>query len=495
MSLYMSKTKVRQRKRRATAKVARPEEQTEEHVLEAELSSGDQTETITEPEELKPLSFEDAAKQVLDGNDHGGYTIPGHGLYPHQWLWDSCFIAIGMRHYDVERAQVEIMSLLRGQWHNGMLPHMIINPNPRDADGQPLRDSDIWRSWLNPNAPDDVSTSGITQPPVLAEAIVRVGEQLKWPERRAWYKRVYPALLAYHLWLFNERDPHGEGLVLQIHPWETGLDNTPPCMHELHEHLLPWWISAMQKLRLDTVFGWFRSDRKFVATDERESNVEALALYDAQRRFRRKNYDFDKIIDHSLFAIEDLSFNAIFIRANTHLVEIAKAIREELPPEILEGIKKGPATLEELWDDYAGEYFSRDFVSHKLLKQSSIATFMPLYAGCISKERAASIVKLLENEHRFGPAYPVPSAPLDSPWFRPHKYWRGPTWVNTNWLIIDGLERYGFNEHAAALRESTLEMVKEAGFYEYFSPIDGSGAGTNNFSWTAALAIDLYKKK
>ena len=491
----MSKIKARQRKRRVyteenpgSLEVAK----TTEPINEQDAAIQNLPET--EPEPTQPLSFEEAAKQVLTYNDQGTFTIPAHGLYPHQWLWDSCFIAIGIRHYDVERAQIEIMSLLRGQWHNGMVPHVILNPNPRDERGKPLRNINMWRSWLNPNAPDDVSTSGITQPPMLAEAVVRIGEKLTWPERRTWYKNVYPALLAYHQWLFKERDPHGEGLVLQIHPWETGLDNTPPWMYEMHSHLLPWWIRTLQKLHIDTVFGWFRSDRKYVATNQRESNVEALALYAAQRRFRRKTYDFNKIIDHALFAIEDLTFNAIFIRANDHLIDIAKAIREELPEDLLVSIKKSKQTLEELWDGYSSEYFSRDFVSHRLLKQSSIAAFMPLYAGCIPKDKAESIVHLLENAHRFGPSYPVPSAPLDSPWFRTYKYWRGPTWVNMNWLIIDGLKRYGFNDHAEALRESTLEMIEQHGFFEYFSPIDGTPAGTNNFSWTAALAIDLLSQ-
>ena len=36
-------------------------------------------------------------------------------------------------------------------------------------------------------------------------------------------------------------------------------------------------------------------------------------------------------------------------------------------------------------------------------------------------------------------------------------------------------------------------MVTKAGSYEYFDPRDGSGAGAANFSWTAALAIDLFK--
>jgi glycogen debranching enzyme len=83
--------------------------------------------------------------------------------------------------------------------------------------------------------------------------------------------------------------------------------------------------------------------------------------------------------------------------------------------------------------------------------------------------------------------------PTSSPWFNPKLYWQGPTWVNINWLIIDGLRRYGFKDHANALTESTLEMVTKAGCYEYFNPLNGAPYGGANFSWTAALAIDLLK--
>jgi hypothetical protein len=407
----------------------------------------------------------DGAEAVLKANDRGSSTVPNGGLYPHQWLWDSCFIAIGQSHYDIERAQIEILSLFRGQWANGMVPNIIMRPSAKESSPAYHKHDNIWRSWLNPNAPDDVATSGITQPPMLAEAITRIGTKLTKGERRRWYKQVYKGLLAYHEWLFNERDPHGEGLVLQIHPWETGQDNTPPWMRELNEHLLPLWIRVLKTLRLDAVVGWFRADSKFVAKNQRLTNVEALALFSVQRRLRRKNYDFNRIIDHSLFAIEDLSFNSIFIRANRLLKEIAAYIDEELPEELLKSIDRSEKELNSLWDEYAQEYFSRDFVSHRLLKESSIAAFMPLYAGSITKDRATRIVESLENEHRFGPAYPVPSVPLDSPWFQPLRYWQGPTWINMNWLIIDGLRRYGFNDHADALKESSLELVKNSGFY------------------------------
>jgi glycogen debranching enzyme len=158
-------------------------------------------------------------------------------------------------------------------------------------------------------------------------------------------------------------------------------------------------------------------------------------------------------------------------------------------------MEKTEESFEQLWDPFSAEYFSRDFVTHHFLKESSIAALMPLYAGCIDQKRADILVRALENEHRFGPAFPVPSVPLDSPWFKNKTYWQGPTWINMNWLIIDGLKRYGYKDHAAALREITLELVNRSGFYEYFDPVTGEPAGAPEFSWTAALTIDLYRRK
>jgi neutral trehalase len=438
-----------------------------------------------------PPDLFEQAKQILMLNDRGLYTRPAKGLYPHQWLWDSCFTAIGQRHYDVERAKLEILSLLRAQWSNGMVPHIVLTPGKKEYHDT----TGIWHSWVSPFAPDEISTSGITQPPMLAEAIVRIGEKLPMVERRSWYRQVWPNLLSYHQWLYRERDPHGEGLVLQIHPWETGLDNTPPWMDEMNNHLLPWWIRFLKTTHLASLLSLVRRDTHFVHSHQRPTNVEAMALYDAQRRLRRKEYNIDRILTHSLFAIEDLAFNCIFIRANELLLQIAKTLRAEVPEDLLDRIELSRKALEELWDPYTEMYYPRDFVTHRLLKEPSVEAFLPLYAGCISKERAKLIVKMLENEHTFGPAHPIPSTPLNSTWFDQQRYWQGPTWFNVNWLIIDGLQRYGYKEHAEALAESMLELVEQHGFYEYYNPITGEPLGAKNFTWTAALTMDLVKSR
>src|SRR3990167_8606634 len=315
------------------------------------------------------------AKEVLDQNYTGSYTVPAPHLYPHQWLWDSCFVAIGLRHIDIERAKTEILSLLEGQWHNGMLPNMIFAENSPDKN--------VWNSSLSPHAPDYIHTSGITQPPMLAEAIVKIGQKLKKAERRLWYKQTFPALLAYHEWLYKDRDPHNEGLILLVHPWETGLDNTPPWMHAMHEHQLATWIRAVKILHLGPIINLFRKDTQRIPSAQRIDIIDALGLFSTQRRLRRKSYDITRILRHSLFSIEDVTFNAIFVRANQNLTDIATFLGQDLGEELTEKIAKTTTALEQLWDAYSGQYYSRDFVTHGFLKQSTIGTLMPLYAGTI----------------------------------------------------------------------------------------------------------------
>jgi hypothetical protein len=428
----------------------------------------------------------DDAKKVLKLNDRKKWTVPAADLYPHQWLWDSCFIAIGLRHINIERAQTELISLLRGQWSNGMLPNMIFS-----KDAKYHRDRELWRSYINPYSPDDVATSGITQPPMLAEGIVQVGQKMKLPERRSWYQQMYQPLLDYHEWLYRERDPHKEGLIVLLHPYEGGSDNAPPWISELRKHNMPLWLDIAEKLHLGKIIEMFRRDMNHRTLAQRMDNIEAAAYWAAMHRMRRKAYNPEAIFSRSLFTVEDLLFNCILVRANTRLAEISKTIGQKLPEGLAQSIRKTEDALEQLWDESTGQYYSRSFVSHKLIEEPTIATLLPLYAGCVSKEKAKRLVDLLQNSKWFASKWPVPSVPVNSADFHPFQYWQGPTWVNTNWLVIDGLKLYGFDKEAAILREKTLEMVAKSGFYEYFNPLTGEPAGAENFSWTAALTIDL----
>jgi neutral trehalase len=433
----------------------------------------------------------DRCVEVLNKNSReAGYTIPSSGMYPHQWLWDSCFIAIGLSHISTERAQQEIAHLFSGQWHNGMVPSIIFS-----MENQYFADRNFWKSWASKDSPENIATSGITQPPLLAEAIWRIGQNMPATNRQIFFKKYLPKLIKYHSWLYQERDPHEEGLTLQIHPYETGLDNTPPWMQQLREHSRPFWIAMVEKLKLDKFLNVARRDTRHLPPEQRMTNVEALMLWDSVKRLRRKHYDINKIYHRPLFAIEDVAFNSIFIRNNQIIKDIALECRVKLGQNLLAKFKKSEQALEELWDETYAIYLSRDFLANKLIREPTIASLLPLYAGTIKKERADKLVKILTNDHSFWLKYPVPSVPKNLRSFDQNRYWQGPTWVNTNWLLIDGLARMGYQKEADHIKARTIELVDKEGMWEYFNPHTGQGLGSDNFSWTAALVIDLLKNK
>ncbi|MBI3739633.1 MAG: glycoside hydrolase, partial [Chloroflexi bacterium] len=132
-------------------------------------------------------SIVERAKRVLAENDLGAWTKPSPKLYPHQWNWDSAFIAIGLARWNLERAKTEIRSLLRGQWRNGMISHIIYNP---EATGY-YPDPHVWQISLSPDAPLASLTSGITQPPMITLAAFEIARR----DRDLGFAReIYPAL-------------------------------------------------------------------------------------------------------------------------------------------------------------------------------------------------------------------------------------------------------------------------------------------------------------
>jgi hypothetical protein len=111
------------------------------------------------------------AVTVLRGNWERGHTVPSRSLYPHQWSWDSAFIAIGWAHTSPGRGRRELESLLAAQWADGRVPQIVFNPAvARDAY---FPGPDVWRSRDVPGAPA-LETSGIVQPPVHAVAALEV---------------------------------------------------------------------------------------------------------------------------------------------------------------------------------------------------------------------------------------------------------------------------------------------------------------------------------
>ncbi|HZR12713.1 MAG TPA: trehalase family glycosidase [Acidimicrobiia bacterium] len=425
------------------------------------------------------------ANEVLDRNRRGDWTCPAAGIYPHQWLWDSCFVAIGLARVDPRRAASELRALLRGQWTNGMLPHVVFAPGVRDAGSRRL-----WQSARDPRAPRTVATSCITQPPLPALAARHVADALRPDDARAFLAGVVPAIVRYHEWLYRERDVRGDGFVALLHPWECGLDTTPSWMTLLARWGGPWYVRATLRLGLTHVVRFFRTDTRYLPAAQRARDDDGLRMLALARVAKRHGFDARRIAAaRDGLLVEDLAFNALLVVANECLRDLCARLGTPLDGDLARDATRTDAALEMLWDDTRGRYCSRDALTGELLDAATIAALLPL-ACDVPSARVERLVSLLKAPG-FAPRHPVPSVPTDAPGFDPERYWQGPTWVNTNWILVRALDRHGEHARARQLARQTLDLVAAHGFAEYFSPLTGEGFGAAGFSWTAALVLDL----
>jgi len=424
------------------------------------------------------------ASAVLNRNWTGSFTKPGSLLYHHQWSWDSAFIAMGYVHVDLSRAEQELRTLFEGQWTNGMLPHMIFDPHATNYQDR----LEFWETWRSSLAPRHRQTSGIVQPPVHATAILHIYHHAQDRARaRVFLAEMFPHLKAWHAYLYRERDPQGEGLVYIQHPWES-LDNSPvwdPILQRIH-------------LRPDEVPAYSRVDIQSVNAEDRPSKVEYDRYVYLVKLFAERNYDEAQIRRDCPFLVQDVLFNALLCQANRDLAEIARLVGEDPAPCEVWAEQTAQAMNQKLWDEEHGIYSDFDLVTNTLIHAHTLAGFLPLFAGIPDVFRAQRMYNYLNSDAFCSlteTCYAVPSYDRHEPDFSSHCYWRGPVWINMNWLLVHGLRRYGFQEYAQRLRQSIIDLPQKHDFYEYYDPFTGQGHGTDQFSWTAALLLDILHEQ
>lgn len=418
---------------------------------------------------LDKSSTFDHAVEVLKENDRGSYTVPTKGLYPFQWNWDSCFTALGQNYYDEDRAWTEIETLFDHQWPDGMVPHIVFHV--RD-DGY-FPGPDVWATG-RPTA-----TSGITQPPIagfaLRQLFERAGDKAA-AERRA--RALLPKIDKWFAWFYANRDPHGEGLVAILHPWEAGRDNSID------------WDEAFERVPTEGITPYTRRDTQHADPSHRPTKAQYDRYLWLVEHFRRLGWDNSRLHDASPFQIVDPGFNAILIRGCADLAAVADALGE---PKIAAAnharADRGLAALERLWSDRHGQYLCLDRATGRLVDSASIGGLLPVFAA-ISPERAQTIARTIETIA--GRArYLVPSHdPADSR-FDSKRYWRGPVWLVCNYLIVDGLSAAGERAVAERIISSSLELIEKSGFAEYYDPMTGEPCGGGRFTWTAAMVLEF----
>jgi glycogen debranching enzyme len=420
------------------------------------------------------------AESVLEANWTGASTVPSRRQYPHQWGWDAAYIAFGWAWIDQARAAQELESILRGQWADGRVPHIVFDPGvPEDAY---FPGPAFWAC-----GPAGVATSGLTQPPLHARAALEVALHARDAERAdAFLRRVFPRLAAQHAYLARRRDVAGSGLAAIVHPWESGLDDSPSWDEPL----------AAVELPAGGVAPYERRDLQHVDPSERPSDAAYDRFVHLARMYRDGGYADDGLAARSAFLVEDPLFNAIWLWSTHALAEIAGLIGADAGPYRESAAAIHAGLLGRLWDAERGRFLARDLHAGRLVDRRTVGTLVPLLDPDLPTDLARRLAAELASPHFRSPAWiGVASYDLLAPDADARRYWRGPVWANLNWLLARGLRQHGLDADADVLDAVTLELVTGAGMREYFDPHAGEGRGSADFSWTAAVVVDLLRSR
>ncbi len=425
------------------------------------------------------LPLAEQAMTVLETNWLGYATRPSPRLYPHQWSWDAAFIAIGYAHYNQPRAQQELLSLFRGQWSNGMLPHIVFS---EDA-GHYFPGPDFWETWRSPFCPRTPKTSGIVQPPIHATAawhIFRFASDRD--EARRFLGEILPRLSAWHAYLHRERVRNADGLVELWHPWESGMDNSP------------LWDSALARLVPEDVRDWVRADLCHADAAERPTDGDYDRYIHLVKLFRANSYHPERVRAATPFAVADVLCNSLYVQANRDLAKIARELGAD-PTRFDQWADETTAGMQgRMWNEQQCSFVDYDLVANEPIMTRVGAAFSPLYAGIPTETQAQGMVDQLSESVGVQideATWMVPSFDPTQAGFLPTNYWRGPIWINVNWILYRGLKRYGFYEQANRLQRALTEIPKRSGFFEHYDPTTGKGHGAEQFAWTAALVLNL----
>ncbi len=147
------------------------------------------------------------------------------------------------------------------------------------------------------------------------------------------------------------------------------------------------------------------------------------------------------------------------------------------------------------WDEQAGVFWATR--NHKPIRVLTPFNLYPLLTGRMPRAINDRLVAHLTNPEEFWTAYPIPTVARNDPKCDPNTMWRGPTWVNINYLFIEGLARCGYSDLARALRDKTLALLnRHADIYEYYNPDTGDPPphAASVFGWSSAVFVDLAIK-
>lgn len=389
------------------------------------------------------------------------FSVPSIRPYPFQWFWDSCFHAIVWAHGDWERAAAELEGLLDWQDEEGMIPHVVFWNRARVS----LTSWHFLESRNGgglPFARKPAHTAGI-QPPVIAQTAERIADA---GGGNAYLEEVLPSLERYFRYLADRRDPDRDGLISIISQFESGLDHSPAY---------------------DEMLGI------------RKGNPASVFVRPRWAQFKNKlvDYELDRIFSRYSHHQEDVLVNTIYGHGLRILSRLAtRTAHTSLAAWASERADSVTAALlEHCYCDRRRLFFNLQGPEHHRPSVKTIHCLMPLILPDLPRDVADALVEHLTDRTEFWPAYPVPSVALDEPAFSAdHRLmhqrfiWRGPTSINTNWYIVQGLRQHGYHNVAEQIVTRSRELVEHGGFNEFFNPLSGAPVGAPEFGWATLVA-------
>jgi glycogen debranching enzyme len=395
------------------------------------------------------------------------FSVPSKRQYPFQWFWDSCFHAIVWAHVDPERAKEELRGLLAWQEPSGFIPHVVFWDERRVR-----RAPWTWHfletretAMVLPGVRKPRTTRHI-QPPVLAQAVEAVVVACGDAEFRA---EVLPALGRYYRWLAGSRDPDRDGLISIISQFESGLDYSPAY------------------------------DPPVGARPERPAELIVRTRLPSFWNKVRHGYDLERIFGNGAHHQEDVLVNAVYADGLRALARLARA-EEDVELEAwadAQARRVLGALLEKSWDPQAGLFWNLAGADERRSRVRTVISILPLLLEDLPRDIAGRLVEHLTDPRQFWAPYPVPAVSLSEASFVPgihvgrHRLiWRGPLSMNTNWFLVRGLRRHGYDDVAGTIADRSRELVERGGFNEFYNPLTGEPVGAERFGW-ATLVVDM----
>lgn len=209
----------------------------------------------------------------------------------------------------------------------------------------------------------------------------------------------------------------------------------------------------------------FEKNKKFLLWCQNNRRKSDKELYSWHTNPEKNNRCDESGMDNSprfdtesdLYAIDFTCFMANEIR---YMKLIAEEIGDkesfEFFSQWFESIKGD--INNKLWCNEDGFYYDFDIQNNCFNKVQSVSSFLPLFAGICDENQISALIEHLENPDEFGTAFPIPSISKKDATFGTDM-WRGPVWLNYNYMIACGLAEYGYNDLAAEILNKTIETV------------------------------------